>query len=159
MMTYGDGVCTVDLNALVKFHQEHGKTATMTTVNIAQMKGVLDISDDNAVRSFREKDEKDASLINGGFMVLNPDIFSYLEDDTTVFEKEPLQRLAAEGQLMSFHHTGSGSAWIRSVRCRNWRPYGRQARHPGKSGKTDTGEWNSYDRMDKGNVAGILHIL
>ena len=122
MMTYGDGVCTVDLNALVKFHQEHGKTATMTTVNIAQMKGVLDISDDNAVRSFREKDEKDASLINGGFMVLNPDIFSYLEDDTTVFEKNRCSVWPQRDELMSFHHTGSGSAWIRSVRCRNWRP-------------------------------------
>ena len=78
----------------------------MTTVNIAQMKGVLDIDKDNVVRSFREKDEADASLINGGFMVLNPEIFSYLEDDTTVFEKEPLKKLALEGQLMSFHHNG-----------------------------------------------------
>ena len=78
----------------------------MTTVNIAQMKGVLDITQDNVVKSFREKDEADASLINGGFMVLNPEIFNYLEDDTTVFEKEPLQRLAAEGQLMSLHHIG-----------------------------------------------------
>ena len=106
MMTYGDGVCDVDLNALLKFHKEHGRIATMTTVNIAQMKGVLDITQDNVVKSFREKDEADASLINGGFMVLNPEIFNYLEDDTTVFEKEPLQRLAAEGQLMSFHHNG-----------------------------------------------------
>ena len=106
MLTYGDGVCDVDLNALLKFHKEHGRIATMTTVNIAQMKGVLDITQDNVVKSFREKDEADASLINGGFMVLNPEIFNYLEDDTTVFEKEPLQRLAAEGQLMSFHHNG-----------------------------------------------------
>ncbi len=106
MMTYGDGVCDVDLNALLKFHQDHGKTATMTTVNIAQLKGVLDIDEGDVVRSFREKDEADNSLINGGFMILNPEIFSYLKDDTTVFEKEPLQSLAAEGQLMSFHHTG-----------------------------------------------------
>lgn len=106
MMTYGDGVCDVDLNALLKFHQDHGKTATMTTVNIAQLKGVLDIDEGDVVRSFREKDEADNSLINGGFMILNPEIFSYLKDDATVFEKEPLQSLAAEGQLMSFHHTG-----------------------------------------------------
>ncbi len=106
MLTYGDGVCDVDLNALLKFHQSHGKTATMTTVNIAQLKGVLDIDGDDVVRSFREKDETDASLINGGFMVMNPEIFSYLKDDTTVFEKEPLQKLASEGRLMSFHHTG-----------------------------------------------------
>ena len=106
MLTYGDGVCDVDLNALLKFHQSHGKTATMTTVNIAQLKGVLEIDNEDMVRSFREKDETDASLINGGFMVMNPEIFSYLKDDTTVLEKEPLQSLAEEGQLMSFHHTG-----------------------------------------------------
>ena len=106
MMTYGDGVCDVDLKALLKFHQSHGKTATMTTVNIAQLKGVLDIDDGDVVRSFREKDEADNSLINGGFMVLNPEIFSYLKDDSTVFDKEPLQSLAAKGQLMSFHHNG-----------------------------------------------------
>jgi glucose-1-phosphate cytidylyltransferase len=106
MLTYGDGVCDVDLEALLKFHQSHGKTATMTTVNIAQLKGVLDIDDGDVVRSFREKAETDASLINGGFMVLNPEVFSYLKDDTTVLEQEPLQELAAEGQLMSFHHTG-----------------------------------------------------
>jgi len=106
MLTYGDGVCDVDLKALLKFHQDHGKTATMTTVNIAQLKGVLDIDEGDVVRSFREKDEADTSLINGGFMVLNPEIFSYLKDDNTIFEKEPLQSLAAEGQLMSFHHNG-----------------------------------------------------
>lgn len=106
MLTYGDGVCDVDLNALLKFHQSHGKTATMTTVNIAQLKGVLDIDGNDVVRSFREKDETDASLINGGFMVMNPEIFSYIKGDTTVFEKEPLQNLAAQGQLMSFHHAG-----------------------------------------------------
>ena len=106
MLTYGDGVCDVDLNALLDFHKSHGKTATMTTVNIAQLKGVLDINEDNMVHSFREKAETDASLINGGFMVLNPEVFSYLKDDTTVLEQEPLQKLAKEGQLMSFHHTG-----------------------------------------------------
>ena len=106
MLTYGDGVCDVDLDALLDFHKSHGKTATMTTVNIAQLKGVLDINEDNMVHSFREKAETDASLINGGFMVLNPEVFSYLKDDTTVLEQEPLQKLAKEGQLMSFHHTG-----------------------------------------------------
>ena len=106
MMTYGDGVCDVDLKGLLKFHQDHGKTATMTTVNIAQLKGVLDIDEGDVVRSFREKDEADNSLINGGFMVLNSEIFSYLKDDSTIFEKEPLQSLAAVGQLMSFHHNG-----------------------------------------------------
>ena len=106
MLTYGDGVCNVDLDALLKFHKSHGKTATMTTVNIAQLKGVLDVEENGVVRSFREKDENDSGLINGGFMVMNPDIFSYIKDDATVLEKEPLQKLAEEEQLMSFHHTG-----------------------------------------------------
>lgn len=106
MLTYGDGVCDVDLKGLLKFHKSHGKTATITTVNIGQLKGVLDITDDNTIRSFREKDDNDGSLINGGFMVLNQDIFDYLEDDATVFEKEPMQELAKEGQLMSFRHDG-----------------------------------------------------
>lgn len=106
MMTYGDGVCNVDLNALKEFHESHGKIATITTVNVAQLKGVLDIDKDNTVTSFREKDEKDNSLINGGFMVLNPGIFDYLDGDDTIFEREPMQRLAAEGELKSFYHDG-----------------------------------------------------
>lgn len=106
MLTYGDGVCDVDLDDLLDFHKSHGKTATMTTVNIAQLKGVLDINEENVVNSFREKAETDASLINGGFMILNPEIFSYIKDDATILEQEPLQRLAQEGQLMSFHHNG-----------------------------------------------------
>lgn len=106
MMTYGDGVCNVDLNALKAFHENHGKIATITTVNVAQLKGVLDIDKDNTVTSFREKDEKDNSLINGGFMVLNPGIFDYLDGDDTIFEREPMQRLAAEGELKSFYHDG-----------------------------------------------------
>lgn len=106
MMTYGDGVSNVDLDALVKFHESHGKIATITTVNIGQVKGVLDIDQDNNITSFREKDDNDGSLINGGFMVLNPEIFQYLDGDDTVFERTPMQRLAAEGQLKSFYHDG-----------------------------------------------------
>lgn len=106
MLTYGDGVCNVDLKALEQFHRSHGRTATITTVNIGQQKGVLDIDKDNVVRSFREKKDRDGTVINGGFMVMNPEIFSYLEDDTTIFEQGPMQKLAAEGQLMSFYHDG-----------------------------------------------------
>ena len=106
MMTYGDGVSNVDLDALVKFHESHGKIATITTVNIGQVKGVLDIDQDNNITSFREKDDNDGSLINGGFMVLNPEIFQYLDGDDTIFERTPMQRLAAEGQLKSFYHEG-----------------------------------------------------
>lgn len=106
MLTYGDGVCNVDLNALTAFHQQHGKAVTLTTVNIGQQKGILDIGEDNTIHSFREKAEMDGAVINGGFMVLNPAIFDYLKDDTTVFEQAPMQRLAAEGQLKSFYHDG-----------------------------------------------------
>ena len=85
MLTYGDGVSTVDLDKLVKFHQSHGKIATITTVNIGQMKGVLDIAPDNTILSFREKQDDDGALINGAFMMLNPQIFDYLENDCLLY--------------------------------------------------------------------------
>ena len=106
MLTYGDGVSNVDLKALADFHKSHGKIATITTVNLGQSKGVLNIDDNDSVLSFREKDDNDGALINGGFMVLNPEVFEYLKDDTTVFEREPMERLAAEGQMKSFYHSG-----------------------------------------------------
>lgn len=105
MLTYGDGLCTVDLNKLLEFHKKSGRTATITMVNIAEQKGVLEV-EDGAITSFREKESCDASLINGGFMVLNKEIFNYLEDDATVLEKTPLGRLAEEGQLGGFYHDG-----------------------------------------------------
>lgn len=106
MMTYGDGVCDVDIAKLWDFHKAHGKIATLTAVQQEQQKGVLDIGGDNAVRSFREKQASDGALINAGYMVLQPEIFDYLDGDTCVFERTPLQRLAAEGQLMSYTHRG-----------------------------------------------------
>ncbi len=106
MLTYGDGVCDVDINKLVAFHKSHGKLATLTSVTLEQQKGVLDIGGDNAVHSFREKSVGDGAPINAGFMVFEPGVFEYLEGDETVLERGPLQRLAAEGQLMSYSHTG-----------------------------------------------------
>lgn len=105
-MTYGDGVCDVDVNKLLEFHQSHGKIATLTAVLQDQSKGVLDIGGDNAVKSFREKSITDGAPINAGYMVLNPEIFDYINGDSTVFEKEPLEKLANEGQLMSYMHHG-----------------------------------------------------
>ena len=105
-MTYGDGVCDVDINKLLQFHNSHGKIATLTAVKQAQDKGVLNIGGDNAVKSFREKNLSDGAPINAGYMVLQPEIFSYLKDDSTIFEKEPLETLAKEGQLMSYTHEG-----------------------------------------------------
>ncbi len=106
MLTYGDGVSNVDLDRLMEFHKKHGKIATISTVNISQSKGVLDIGDDGQVLSFREKSDDDGATINAGFMVLNPEIFRYLKDDTTVLEQGPMRELAKEGQLMSFYHDG-----------------------------------------------------
>ena len=105
-MTYGDGVCDVDINKLLEFHKSHGKIATLTAVLQDQSKGVLDIGGDNAVKSFREKSMSDGAPINAGYMVLGPEIFDYLENDATVFEKSPLETLAKEGQLMSYMHRG-----------------------------------------------------
>ena len=106
MMTYGDGVCDVDIGKLLDFHRSHGKLATLTAVKRGQDKGVLNIGGDNAVKSFREKNLVDAPPINAGFMVLEPQVFDYIEGDATSFEKEPLERLASEGQLMSYVHEG-----------------------------------------------------
>ncbi len=106
MLTYGDGVSNVDLNALVEFHKSHGKVATITAVNVGQQFGVLDIDNSGTILRFREKQDLDGSVINGGFMVLNPEIFDYIEGDSTVFEKAPLERLASEGNLKAYEHPG-----------------------------------------------------
>ncbi len=105
-MTYGDGVCDVNINKLLEFHKEHGKYATLTAVKRVQDKGILSIGGDNTVKSFREKSLSDGMPINAGYMVLEPEIFDYLSDDSCVFEKEPLSKLAEEGQLMSYIHEG-----------------------------------------------------
>ena len=106
MLTYGDGVSNVDLNALVKFHQEHGKIATMTAVNVGQQFGVLEIDKDGTINKFREKNDSDGGVINAGYMVFNPEIFDYIDGDDTVFEKKPLETVAAEGQLKAYMHKG-----------------------------------------------------
>lgn len=106
MMTYGDGVCDVDIKKLVEFHKKQGKIATLTAVLLEQSKGVLNIGPDNAVHSFREKSAMDSAPINAGFMVLEPKIFDYLDGDSCIFERKPLEKLAAEGELMSYTHKG-----------------------------------------------------
>ncbi|MDE7313116.1 MAG: glucose-1-phosphate cytidylyltransferase [Eubacterium sp.] len=106
MLTYGDGVSDINICKLLEFHQEHGKTATITAVNIGQRFGVLEIERDGSISSFREKDKTDGGVINGGYMVLEPEIFSYLKDDETVFEKDPLEQAAADGQLAAYRHNG-----------------------------------------------------
>lgn len=103
--TYGDGVADVDLTALAKFHRAHGKLATVTAVSPPGRYGALEIVDGN-VRRFVEKPPGDEGLINGGFFVLQPEVVSRIAGDATVWEAEPLQGLAADGQLQAFHHAG-----------------------------------------------------
>ena len=106
MLTYGDGVADVGIAALLAFHKKHGKIATITAVNVGQKFGVLDVDGDNNINAFREKNDDDGSLINGGFMVMEPGVFDYIEGDATVFEKKPLEDLARDGQLMAYKHNG-----------------------------------------------------
>ena len=107
LMTYGDGVCDVEIDKLIEFHKSHGKLATLTAVKMAQDKGILDITKDQAVRAFREKNAADGAPINAGYMILEPLVFDMLEGgDTCVFEKTVLVKLAEMGELMSYVHTG-----------------------------------------------------
>lgn len=106
MLTYGDAVSDVDINALLAYHKDHGRLGTITSINVDQRFGVLDITADGMVSSFREKSDIDNSCINGGFMVMEPEVFDLIEGDGTVFEKGPLMELAKTGQLAAYHHEG-----------------------------------------------------
>lgn len=106
MMTYGDGVSDINICELVDFHKKHGKIATMTAVNVGQRFGVLEIEEDGTISAFREKDNADGGVINAGYMVMEPGIFDYIDGDTTVFEKEPLEKVSKEGQLVAYRHKG-----------------------------------------------------
>jgi len=106
MLTYGDGVSDVNIKELVEFHKRNNKIATLTAINVGQKFGVLDINENDEIQAFREKNDKDGALINGGYMVLEPRIFDYIEGDTTIFEKEPLEKLARDGQLIAYKHDG-----------------------------------------------------
>lgn len=103
--TYGDGVADIDLTALVAFHKAHGKLATVTAVSPPGRYGALEIVEGN-VQRFVEKPPGDEGLINGGFFVLQPEVVSRIAGDATVWEAEPLQGLAADGQLQAFRHDG-----------------------------------------------------
>ena len=105
MVTYGDGVSNINISELVKYHQSHGKIGTMSAVQPEGRFGVLDI-ENNQINAFREKSKDDSGWINCGFMVMNPEIFDYIDGDTTIFEKEPLEGLARDSQLMAYKHNG-----------------------------------------------------
>ena len=104
-MTYGDGVADVDIDALIAFHNEHRHIATLTGVQPEGRFGIMDLEGDR-IQSFREKSQEDMGWINGGFMVLEPSVIDYIAGDNTVFEREPLENLANEGQLDCYKHEG-----------------------------------------------------
>ena len=108
MLTYGDGLSDVDIKELLRFHKNHGKIATVTTVQPAGKFGVLQIADDNKVDVFTEKPKGDGNWINGGFFVLEPQVFNYLEGnmDDVMWEQSPLTKLASHKQLVAFKHLG-----------------------------------------------------
>lgn len=106
IMTYGDGVCDMDINKLVEFHTAHGKLATLTAVQPGGRFGTLDIESDGIVTRFNEKRKEDGGWINGGYMVLNPKVLDYIDGDNTTFEKEPLERLCSENQLEAYRYDG-----------------------------------------------------
>ncbi|MDD4530102.1 MAG: glucose-1-phosphate cytidylyltransferase [Candidatus Gracilibacteria bacterium] len=105
LMTYGDGVSDVDMNELVKFHKSHGKLATLTAVQPEGKFGKLGLSGD-IVQEFAEKKDNEDAYINGGFMVINKKVVEYIPGDPIPFEKEPLERLAKEGNLMAYKYKG-----------------------------------------------------
>ncbi len=103
--TYGDGLGNIDIPKLIAFHKSQGKLATVTAVHPLARFGAL-IIEDQLVRQFQEKPANEGGLINGGFFVLSPKVLDYIADDRTLWEKEPMERLAAEGQLAAFQHDG-----------------------------------------------------
>lgn len=105
MLTYGDGVSNIDIEALVKFHKSHGKMATISAVRPAARFGELTIEDQKVV-SFKEKPQTSKSWINGGYFVLEPEFFELIDGDETILEREPLEKAASIGELMAFHHDG-----------------------------------------------------
>ena len=105
MMTYGDGVSNVDLEKLVQFHRKHGKLATVTAVRPPARFGSLTFNGD-LVAEFSEKPQVGEGWINGGFFVLEPEVLDFIDDDASIFEREPLERLAAAGELVAYRHEG-----------------------------------------------------
>jgi len=107
MLTYGDGVGNINIEQLVKYHKEHGKYCTVTSVQPSGRFGALDINKENEVHSFLEKPKGDGSWINGGYMVCEPQVFDFIKDgDSTVWEKEPMEKIAKAGQMKAFKHDG-----------------------------------------------------
>jgi len=106
MLTYGDGVSDVNITDLVNFHKSHGKLCTVTAVQPSGRFGALNLNEDQTVTAFLEKPKGDGAWINGGFFVCQPRVFDYIEGDATIFEKDPMEKIAADGEMKAFNHTG-----------------------------------------------------
>ena len=106
LLTYGDGIGSVDINRLIKFHKKHGKYATVTAVQLEGRFGALNIEKSEEVSSFMEKPKGDGAWISGGFFVLEPDIFKYIRGDSVIWEKDSLEKLAKDDQLKAYKHNG-----------------------------------------------------
>lgn len=112
MLTYGDGISDININKLLDFHKKHGKLITMTVVQPEGRYGSVDINENGLINEFIEKPKGDNSWINGGFFVCEPDVLNYIDDNDTVFEKEPLVKLAEEKKCMLINIMVSGDVWI-----------------------------------------------
>ena len=106
LLTYGDGVADLNIARLVEFHRSHKRLVTISAYNMGQRFGVLDVGADGSIREFREKIQGDGNLINIGYMVCQPEFIDYIEGDSTILERAPLERAARDGQLMAYKHTG-----------------------------------------------------
>lgn len=106
MLTYGDAVGDVNIDELFEFHKKNGKIGTMSMYNFGQNKGVVEFADNGEIQAFREKSDLDGDLINIGFMVFEPELFDYIDGDSTVFEKGPLTSLVEKRELMGYIHKG-----------------------------------------------------
>lgn len=135
MLTYGDGVCDIDMDEELKFHRAHGKICTMSIVQPGSRFGVIELDDQNVVQKFIEKPKEDGAWINGGFFIMKPEVFKYLHDDADdiMWERQPLEDLANDGQLVSYKHNGFwkcmdtlrdnqdlNNLWDQSPKWKNW---------------------------------------
>ena len=118
MLTYGDAVSDINIKELVEFHKQHKKIGTVTSVRPTARFGELDINDSNTVDSFQEKPQTSQGWINGGFFVFEPEFFDYIENDSTVLEREPLENLSKQSNLKAFKHTGYWQS-MDTIRDRN----------------------------------------
>ena len=137
-MTYGDGVSDVALPELIETHEKSGKTVTLTAIQPGGRFGVLDINErDGTITGFHEKAKEDGAWINAGFMLMEPEVFCYIDDDDTIFERVPLQKLSAHGKLGVFKHHGFWSSWIQRGTKESLKRLGQMVVPSGKYGASN----------------------